>query len=315
VEQLIPAVIVIVIVAAVIAYLVLSRRSASGGRERHDVEMYRPRAPYREFHVAGDIALVYFDVPLAEGDVDDVLTDLLLREAVEVLREKQSHHLPLEDVTAVKAFGTRNGDDVEVGSLSLETPGALPEVEHVEVVPHFSSVPFDPLTHLGEKEHAPPSMRPAEETPQPAAAGEEAAPALRPLSEEVALTGRVESGLRAQGVDPGTMSAGDMALGLMRLAGYSIQPASRDDTYIVSAAGTRTYVQVVDHEPGDYPELGEHVMKEFAVGLATAGTDRGMLVTEKFGPYMIYDAERRNPKCKFITRERLQDFVDSFSMG
>jgi hypothetical protein len=315
VEQLIPAVIVIVIVAAVIAYLVFSRRSASGVRERRDgAEMYRPRAPYREFHVAGETALVYFDVPLAEGDVDAVLTDLLLREAVEVLREKQSHHLPLQDVTAVKAFGTRNGEDVEVGSLALETPGLLPDIDHLEIVPHYSTVPFDPLTHLGEKKHAPPPVQPAEETPA-VAMGDAAAPVLKPLVEEVLLTGRVESGLRAQGVDPGTMSAGDMALGLMRLAGYSIQPATREDTYIVSAAGTRTYVQVVDHEPGDYPELDERVMKEFAVGLATAGTDRGMLVTEKFGPYMIYDAERRNPKCKFITRERLQDFVDSFSMS
>ena len=312
---MIPAVIVIVIVAVVIALLVITRRSTdSVGDAKSAGAMYRPRAPYREFHVAGESALVYFDVPLPEGEIDQVLVDLLLREAVEVLREKQAHGLPLQDVTAVKAYGSRDGDDVEVGTLSLEIPGSLPDVDQLEIVPHFSSVPFDPLTHLGEKDHGPPDAIPAEET-LPAPAAGEVGPVLKPLGDELAITGRVESGLRAQGVDPGSMSAGDLALGLMRLAGYNIQDAARDDAYIVSTPGARTYVQVVDHEPGDYPELDEHVMKEFAVALATAGTDRGILVTEKYGPYMIYDAERRNPKCKFITRERLQDFVDSFSMG
>ena len=312
---MIPAVIVIVIVAAAVALLLITRRSGeSAGDGQGAGAMYRPRAPYREFHVAGESALVYFDVPLPDGEVDQVLVDLLLREAVELLKEKQAHGLPLDDVTAVKAYGSRDGEDVEVGTLSLEIPGSLPDVDHLEIVPHFSSVPFDPLTHLGEKDQSPPEARPAAETLAAPAAGE-VGPVLKPLAEELAITGRVESGLRAQGVDPGTMSAGDLALGLMRLAGYNIQAGARDDAYIVSTPGARTYVQVVPHEPGDYPELDEHVMKEFAVRLATAGTDRGLLVTEKYGPYMIYDAERRNPKCKFITRERLQDFVDSFSMG
>ncbi len=229
-----------------------------------------------------------------------------------MLREKQSHSLPMEQVTEVEAFGTLNGEDVAVGTIPLEAPGTFPDLEHTEVVPHFSSVPFDPLTHLGETDHAPPPQQapsPVEEV----VAGTTAA--LRPLSEELSLTGRLESGLRAQGLDPGTMSAGDLALGLMRLAGYTIQDAGKEGTYIVSTPGQRTYLQTVAHEHGDYPELDEQTMKEFQVGLATAGTDRGMLITEKFGPYMIYDAERRNPKCKFITRERLQDFVDSFSMS
>jgi hypothetical protein len=38
------------------------------------------------------------------------------------------------------------------------------------------------------------------------------------------------------------------------------------------------------------------------------------LITDKYGPYMIYDKERRNPKLRFITRERLQPFVDSFAL-
>ena len=39
-----------------------------------------------------------------------------------------------------------------------------------------------------------------------------------------------------------------------------------------------------------------------------------MLVTEKYGPFMVYDKERREPRVRFITRERLQTFVDGFSL-
>ena len=310
-----PVVIVILIVVAAIAVFLYTRR----GGERvtaseSEAVIFRPRAPYREFHVVGDSAHVYFDVPLPAGDVDPVLSNLLMKEAVEVLRDKQAHNLPLQDVTDVKAFGMRDGDDVGVGSISLEAPGILPDMAHPEVVPHYSSVPFDPLSHLGEKTQA---SAPGTSTQAPdvgAAASGQPAP-LRPLSEELTLTGPIESGLRAQGLDPDTMSAGDLALGLMRLAGYTIKDGSRQDTFVVSTPGSRTYVQVVAHDAGQYPELDERVVKEFAVGFASARTDRGLLVTEKYGPYMIYDAERRNPKCKFITRERLQDFVDSFFMS
>lgn len=309
---MIPAVIVIVIVAAAaIGVFLYVRRGEGEAAAPTDDGGFRARAPYREFHVEGTSALVYFDVPLSEDEADPVLRDLLIREAVEVLRQKQTHQLPLEGITEVKALGTLQGKDVVVGSLSLEEPGTLPEMDHPEVVPHYSSVPFDPLAHFGEKEPA---------TPVAAAEGKEALDdqetgTLRPLSEALKLTSRIESGLRAQGVDPTTMSAGDLALGLMRLAGYTVQKADREDAYVVAAPGSRTYVRVVAHEPGDYPELAEQDIKEFIVGLASAGTDRGLLVTEKFGPYMIYDAERRNPKCRFITRERLQEFVDSFSMS
>lgn len=309
-----PAVIVIVVVAAIIGvFLYTRRRSETASPEVDTGGMYQPRAPFREFHVSGEAALVYFDVPLPPGEVDPVLADLLVREAIEVLRDKQAHDLPLNDVTVVKAHGMTNDGDVEVGSITLVSPGSLPDMDQPEIVPHFSAAPFDPLTHLGEKDPSAPQVSAAtadSSTGQLPEGG-----ALESLDKELTLTGRVESGLRAQGVNPATMSAGDLALGLMRLAGYNIQSGSRDGTYVVSTPGSRTFVQVVDHEPGDYPELDESTMKEFAVGFATAGTDRAMLVTEKFGPYMVYDAERRNPKCKFITRERLQDFVDSFSMS
>ena len=105
-----------------------------------DAGFDRLRPPYREFHVRGEDALVYFDAPVPVGGADDVLQDLLVKEAVEVVREKRSHDLPIDDVTTVRAFGRRDHQDVEVGSVSLETPGQLPTIEIPPLAPHASPV-------------------------------------------------------------------------------------------------------------------------------------------------------------------------------
>ena len=68
------------------------------------------------------------------------------------------------------------------------------------------------------------------------------------------------------------------------------------------------------HEAGAYPELETSAMNQFLVGFSTARTDRGLLITDKFGPYSVYEKERANPSCRFITRERLQAFVDSIAL-
>ena len=94
-----------------------------------------------------------------------------------------------------------------------------------------------------------------------------------------------------------------------------MSPGGEGNSYIAARGGNRTYLVVVDHEAGDYPELGEQTINEFMVRFATSNTARGMLVTDKYSPFMIYDKERREPRVRFITRERLQAFVDSFSMS
>ena len=47
----------------------------------------------------------------------------------------------------------------------------------------------------------------------------------------------------------------------------------------------------------------------------STGADKELLITEKFSPFEIYDRERREPRMRFITRERLQDFVDALVLG
>ena len=303
-------IVVVLVASAVIAWLLAKRNAASAPSAEtpapapEEGTFDRLRPPYRDFHVRGDAALVYFDVPVPEGGGDEVLEQLLVREAVEVLREKRSHDLPLDGVTEVKAFGRRNGDEVEVGSVVLEEPGELPVIEMPQVGPRFSSAPFDPLAHLGEQEF----------TVEAGVAAAAKDKGLAPLGEELRFTGAVESGLRAQGVDPAAMGAADMALSLLRLGGYTVSPLDKPGAHLARRGGSSTYLQIVDHERGDYPELSERAINEFMIGFAGSRADRGMLITEKFGPFVVYEKERREPKVRFITRERLQAFVDSFSM-
>ena len=80
-------------------------------------------------------------------------------------------------------------------------------------------------------------------------------------------------------------------------------------------AGRTTFVEFVDHPAGSHPELAESSVDAFVMKFMSSGADRGMLFTPKFGPYAIYEKERRNDKVKYMTRERLQAFVDSVAMG
>ena len=52
-------------------------------------------------------------------------------------------------------------------------------------------------------------------------------------------------------------------------------------------------------------------------GSAIKGTTRYIapeVVSDKFGPFLVYEKERREPWVHFITRERLQQFVDSLAL-
>jgi hypothetical protein len=40
-----------------------------------------------------------------------------------------------------------------------------------------------------------------------------------------------------------------------------------------------------------------------------------LLISDKFCPFIVYEKERREPRVHFITRERLQQFVDSLALG
>jgi hypothetical protein len=302
--------VLIILVIPVVALLVqLARREGAElteAAERPASDAGRPRPRVEEFHVRGEDALVYFGVPLPDGPVDDLLSDLLVREAVEVLRDKRGHGLPLEGVATVRAFGKRAGQPIEVGSLELEEPGMLPVMDVPVFHPRASKAAFDPLAEL---------IAPGGPENAPGLADVVKPEKLGPVGGDVRVPAALDAGLRTMGVVPEAMSAGEMVLGLLRLTGYNVSPAPVGGTHFAERAGVRTYVRVVDHAPGEYPELDERSINEFMVGFISSGASRGLLVTDKFGPFAVYDRERREPRVRFLTRERLQGFVDAIATG
>lgn len=267
-------------------------------------ESTRPGAPVADFHVKGDAAAVYFDVPLPDGE-DSVLTRLLIHEAIEVVREKR-HSLPIDQVSRVVAYGRSGTEFAKVGEQSLETPGTLPPPAPPPVV--FKQAGPDPLASFsGTPQGSPPGV--ADSVPDEG---------VGPAGAELQLSAQLESGLRLQGVDPASAEAGEVVLGLLRLGGYSVSPPTPKDgyeSYVASSATGRTFICVDPLGASDYPELSEPVINRFMVDFEQSGTNQGLLVSDKFGPFLVYEKERREPRVRFITRERLQQFVDSLALG
>ncbi|MCJ7726093.1 MAG: hypothetical protein MUP76_06875, partial [Acidimicrobiia bacterium] len=110
-------IVAVVVIAAVIWFLV--RRSNAAGRpaEAGPAPRIMPAPPVAAFDLEGTVAKVSFDVPLPDGEIDEVLADLLIREAVEFLRERR-RDTPMDAITRVVAIGRRGSGWHEVGSVS-----------------------------------------------------------------------------------------------------------------------------------------------------------------------------------------------------
>ncbi len=258
-------------------------------------------APVAEFHVRGEEAQVYFDVPLP-AEPDEVLFSLLKHEAIEVVREKR-HSLPIDQVTKVVAFAKAGSEYQQVGSVDLETPGALPPPAPPPVV--FKHVGPDPLSSF--------AGGPASSSPETVSAIPEEG--LKPAGADVQMPAQISASLRLQGIDPETAAAGELVLGILSLTGFTVTPGDQEDTYTATSATGRTFVFVDPLSETDYPELSEGVLNKFMAQFSGSGLDRGLLISDKFGPYLVYEKERREPRIQCITRERLQHFVDSIALA
>lgn len=307
-NALILLIIVVVIVAVVVAFM-RSRSQPQHQKGESDPSIaphsqlaaggFSLRPPLADFHVESGDAHVYFDVPLPDGDPDPVLTNILLAAAVETLREKRSH-LPLQGVNVVHAHGVRNGQKASAGSITLDGPGQLPDAREIAALEvQTESDLFESLA--GAPAQAAPPDAVAEDT-------------LGPLGEELQLTGSVGAALRTQGIDPATSSTADLVAGLLRLGGYTV-PADAGTTFTATRAGARTYVSVVEHESGGHPTLAESAVNQFLAQFSQSGASQGLLFTPKYGPFLIYEKERREKRVRFITRERFQTFVNSIAVG
>ena len=263
------------------------------------VESDRLRPAVAEFHVSQQSARVHFDVPLPD-EPDEVFTELLGREAVEVVREKR-HNLPIDDVDEVVALGRRGGDWAIASTVSLDTPGELPPPMVPELMPHGAR-DLDLFDHISSL----PQTVPGVAVPTK---GEE----LPPFASEVRLPAKAAAALRTQGIDPAVASGPDLVLGLMRASGYVIEPAG-PDSFRARRGGQTTFVRVVPHSVGAHPELDEAAVRKFVVDFGGSASDRGLLLSEKYAPFEIYDRERRDGRVRFVTRERLQGFIDALAL-
>lgn len=261
------------------------------------------RAPLGSFHVEGEQAKVRFDVPMPDDD-DDVLNDLLLAEAVEVVRERR-HTLPIDDVTEIVVFAGKD-DPQLVGRTKLPSTGELPPPD-VAAGLSLSHVAHDPFAAPFEEksDHSVVYDTRLDVPPDE----------LGPLRDELRIPKGLERGLRATGVDPAEMSGPEFVLALLRMFGYSVTEQAQPNSYIGIKGGQSVYILTEAHDPGGHPELDESVIRRFLVDFQSSGADRGMLLSDKYSPFMINEIETHQPKVRFITRERVQAFVDSMALG
>ena len=263
----------------------------------------RPRPKVVSFHVRDDVAEVTFDEPLPEDGADEVMKDLLVAEALEVVREKR-HSLPIGQVEKVTAFAGRGGPPVKVGTMELPTRGELPP-----------PVVAAPQLHLGHVGYDPIDAQFADESEVPSTVTKSRSDTLGPIGTELRIPKAVEVGLRGQGIDPAEMDSGQLVSGLLRLFGYAVVDGAAPGTYTASKGGSVTFVREVAHAPNDSPELDEKDMRTFLVDFIASKADRGLLVSDKYGPFSVYQMEKSEPRIQFVTRERLQKFVDALALN
>jgi hypothetical protein len=258
-------------------------------------------APVRDFHVYGTEARVTFDVPMPDDD-DPILNDLLVDEAIEVVREKR-HTLPISDVTEIVVLAGRENVR-EVGRSKLPSPGELPPV--------IESAVFD-LTHVARDPFA--SQFEVDHSVTYDTAVRVPADELGPLPKELRVPMGLDRGLRARGVDPDSTSGPEFILALLELFGYKLVSQGEPDVYMAIKGNVNTFIRTDIYSPGQHPELDEAVIRKFVVEFGTSGAARGMLISDKYGPFMTHDIEAMDKRIRFVTRERTQAFIDSMALG
>jgi hypothetical protein len=263
-----------------------------------------------DFHVKGDTASMVFNVPLGESEAGQHLVDLLSAAGVEHIRELVDDGLPLDGVARITVSAMRNGSPEQIATVELPEVGTLPSPADM---PELHSVEHDPVAVLAAV------VADESVTSAPASTG-----TLESVSSFLELTGPCEARLRAAGVDTSTMSHSELCRGLMRIGGYiiddaapqaSLSSAPEAEVFSVTRAGQRMQIVVLSHVEGEYPEVDDRVLAELSVLAASPNVDKVMLITDKFSPYSMYDREKRSDSVVFVTRERLQAFVDSFGLG
>ncbi len=305
-------ILIIVIAVAVVAFAANALRSAGETAERlvdsKSPVAKRPMPIVSEFHVEGDTATTLFAVPLGDAEPGRHLVELLCASAVEYVRDRANEGLPLDGVRRIEVSAMRGHNPETLCTVDLPDPGVLPDRDDKVLV----EPTHDPIAAV----HAV-----VADTTVASSPGEPAS--LGSIAELVELSGPTEAHLRAIGVDTDEMALKDLVLGLLRVSGYDVHVGrsglseslgGKADIYGLIRNGQQTLLVILPHEEGSHPELEDSVLARFAVEVAQSNPDQAILVTDKYSPYSMYEREKRDIRCVFITRERLQAFVDSFGL-
>jgi hypothetical protein len=285
-------ILIVVVVVAVVGWWLLQRQNGQSEPVTAMPDDFSGERPPTSLEFDGSTAIATFDVEVPADGPDAALRDLLIRQAREALRGKGV------DVEWLSIRAWRGGHVTQVVRVSETVADA--DVADVADIPEAAD--FDPLGDLHSTDFS-------TEAAAPRVVGE-----LAPVGQELGLTRAVKDLLAGKGIDPSTMTMTEMTIALLESSGYSVTAGSTAGTYDASAGGSRTFLTIIDHEKGGYPELDEEVVNSFVIHFVSSGADRGLLFTDKYCPYVVYDKERREPRIRFITRERLQAFVDSVAM-
>lgn len=296
----------IAVVGAAVYFLRSGGGASTQAPDGPSVFASRPLPKVEQFHVKGDTATVQFSVPLGDAGASAHLTELLSAAAVEHIRALVRDGLPLEDVTRITVSAMRSGSPETVTTFELPSAGVLPET-NVAVLSEAGSDPIAALQAIV-----------ADSEVSSSSGG---STGLESVAEFVSLSNETESHLRSIGVNPVEMSLSDLVLGLLRSGGYLVQPSASKlssslegtaEVYDVTNKGRRSLLAILAHEPGSHPELDDAVLALIAVEVAQSNPFQAILVTDKYSPYSMYEREKRDKRSVFVTRERLQAFVDSF---
>jgi hypothetical protein len=303
---------VVILAGAIYAIKAVGRSGISATQadsDRH-VGAFSLRPEVTDFHVKGDTASMVFNVPLGESEAGQHLVDLLSAAAIEHVRELAADGLPLDGVARIAVSALRDGTPEQVTMVEFLEVGKLPS--HTDM-PELHAVEHDPVAVLASVV--------ADES---VSTTKTSSGTLEPVNSFLELTGPSEARLRAVGVDTSRMTHSELCHGLIRIGGYVINGAapeqslsSAPDAEVISVtrSGQRIQLVILSHTEGQYPEVDDRVFAELAVMAARADVDKVMLVTDKFSPYSMYEREKRSDALIFVTRERLQAFVDSFGLS
>lgn len=285
------AIVVIVAVAALLGWWLLSRQTSDSAPTAVIEDDFSDVRPPTSLEIEGTTAIATFDLEVAEDGPDEALRELLVKQGREALRGKGV------DVEHLSIRAWRGGHVAEVARAAV----GVVSTEDVATSDMPEAADFDPLGDLHNTDFG---SAPVQRT-----VGE-----LSPIGKELSLAENVRGMLSAKGVDTGSMTMTQLTIALLESTGYSVSSGSIPGTYDASNGAVRTFLTIVDHEKGDYPELDEAAVNSFVIRFVSSGADRGLLFTDKYGPFAVYDKEKREPRIKFMTRERLQTFVDSVAM-